>query len=71
MRCAFGVCDRIAMVAEERFAFIGTPKWFLETDEPEVRAFIDALPPDYPPRLRWVLLASADPLFRAAQLSRQ
>jgi aminopeptidase N len=37
----------------------------------EVRAFIDALPKDYPPRLRWVLLASADPLFRAAQLSRQ
>ena len=33
----------------------------------EVRAFIDALPPDYPPRLRWVLLSSADPLFRAAR----
>jgi len=41
------------------------------TTAAEVRAFIDALPPDYPPRLRWVLLASADPLFRAAQLSRQ
>ncbi len=37
----------------------------------DVRAFIDALPPDYPPRLKWVLLSSADPLFRAAQLSRQ
>jgi aminopeptidase N len=37
----------------------------------EVRAFIDALPPDYPPRLKWVLLASADPLFRAARISRQ
>ena len=36
----------------------------------EVRAFIDALPPDYPPRLRWVLLSSADPLFRAARISR-
>ncbi|HUF46396.1 MAG TPA: M1 family aminopeptidase [Vicinamibacterales bacterium] len=34
----------------------------------EVRAFIDALPPDYPERLRWVLLSSADPLFRAARL---
>ena len=32
----------------------------------EVAAFIDALPADYPPRLRWVLLSSADPLFRAA-----
>jgi aminopeptidase N len=37
----------------------------------EVRAFIDGLPPDYPERLRWVLLASADPLFRAAQLLNQ
>ena len=34
----------------------------------EVRAFIDALPPDYPPRLKWVLLSSADNLFRAAKL---
>lgn len=33
----------------------------------EVRAFINGLPGDYPPRLRWVLLASADPLFRAAK----
>jgi len=37
----------------------------------DVRAFIDALPPDYPPRLRWVLEASADPLFRAAKLLNQ
>jgi aminopeptidase N len=35
-----------------------------------VRAFIDGLPADYPPRLRWVLLASADPLFRAADALR-
>jgi aminopeptidase N len=34
----------------------------------DVRAFIDDLPADYPPRLKWVLLSSADPLFRAAQL---
>ncbi len=34
----------------------------------DVRAFIDELPEDYPPRLRWVLLSSADPLFRAARL---
>jgi aminopeptidase N len=32
----------------------------------EVRRLIDALPSDYPPRLKWVLQASADPLFRAA-----
>ena len=30
------------------------------------REFIDALPDGYPARLKWVLLASADPLFRAA-----
>ncbi len=35
-----------------------------------VRAFIDGLPADYPERLRWVLLASADPLFRAARALR-
>jgi hypothetical protein len=34
----------------------------------DVREFIDGLPDDYPPRLKWVLLASADPLFRAAKL---
>ena len=34
----------------------------------EVRALIEALPPDYPPRLKWVLQSSADPLFRAARL---
>ncbi len=32
-----------------------------------VRAFIDGLPPDYAERLRWVLEASADSLFRAAR----
>jgi aminopeptidase N len=32
-----------------------------------VRAFIDGLPPDYPPRLKWVLQSAADPLFRAAR----
>ena len=36
----------------------------------EVHAFLDALPADYPPRLRWVVLASADPLFRAARIVR-
>jgi aminopeptidase N len=34
----------------------------------EVREFIAALPSDYPPRLRWVLLSAGDPLFRAAQI---
>jgi aminopeptidase N len=33
-----------------------------------VRAFIDALPPDYPTRLKWALLSAADPLYRAARL---
>jgi aminopeptidase N len=37
----------------------------------DVRRFIDELPPDYPERLRWVLLASADPLFRAARILHQ
>ena len=37
----------------------------------EVKAFIDQLPADYPPRLRWVLQSSADPLFRAAKLLNQ
>ncbi len=32
-----------------------------------VRVFIDGLPRTYPQRLRWVLEASADPLFRAAR----
>ena len=31
-----------------------------------VREFLDALPPDYPPRLRNIMLQSADELFRAA-----
>ncbi len=34
----------------------------------DVRTFIDDLPADYPERLRWVLISSADPLFRAAKL---
>ena len=33
-----------------------------------VRAFVDALPTDYPPRLRLVILSSADDLFRAARM---
>jgi aminopeptidase N len=36
----------------------------------DVRAYLDSLPADYPQRLRWVLLASADPLFRAVQVAR-
>jgi phospholipid/cholesterol/gamma-HCH transport system ATP-binding protein len=41
MRCAFGVCDRIAMMHDHRFEFVGTPKWFLQSEEPVVREFID------------------------------
>ena len=37
----------------------------------DVRQFIKELPADYPPRLRWVLLASADALFRAAKILHQ
>ncbi len=37
----------------------------------DVRDVIDHLPADYPQRLRWVLLSSADPLFRAARLLSQ
>lgn len=33
----------------------------------DVRIFLDTLPPDYPARLRDVLLVAADPLFRAAR----
>jgi aminopeptidase N len=39
-------------------------------DAATVRAFIEHLPEDYPPRLRWVLLSSADQLFRAAGLTK-
>ena len=34
-----------------------------------VRAFLEGLGPDYPPRLRGKLLQSADMLFRAARMS--
>jgi aminopeptidase N len=37
----------------------------------DVRQFIQELPADYPPRLRWVLQASADTLFRAAKILHQ
>jgi aminopeptidase N len=37
----------------------------------EVRQIIESLPPDYPQRLRWVLLSAADPLFRAARILHQ
>ena len=37
----------------------------------DVREFIAELPDSYPPRLRWVLLASGDTLFRAAKILHQ
>ena len=37
----------------------------------QVREFIEELPGDYPPRLKWVLLSAADPLFRAAKILHQ
>jgi aminopeptidase N len=36
----------------------------------EVRAFVAQLPPDYPDRLRRVILSSADDLFRASRIMR-
>jgi len=33
-----------------------------------VRAFVERLPPDYPERLRRVILSSADDLFRASRI---
>lgn len=36
----------------------------------DVHAYLDSLPADFPQRLRWVLLASADSLFRAATVVR-
>jgi hypothetical protein len=32
-----------------------------------VRKFIDGLPPEYPERLRRIILSSADDLFRATR----
>jgi aminopeptidase N len=37
----------------------------------QVRDFITSLPADYPPRLKWVLLSAADPVFRAAKILHQ
>jgi len=33
-----------------------------------VNRFIDQLPPDYPERLRWIVVSAADPLVRAAAI---
>lgn len=41
MRCAFGVCDRIAMVHDHAFPYIGSPLWFLDSDDRVVREYID------------------------------
>jgi phospholipid/cholesterol/gamma-HCH transport system ATP-binding protein len=41
MRCAFGVCDRIALMHEGKFEYVGSPRWFLESEDPPVRAFIE------------------------------
>ena len=37
----------------------------------DAQLFIDTLPADYPPRLKWVLLSAADPLFRASRILHQ
>ena len=35
-----------------------------------VREFVDGLPPEYPERLRRIILSSADDLFRASRIGR-
>ena len=35
-----------------------------------VRDFLDRLPPEYPERLRRIILSSADDLFRASKVNR-
>ena len=42
---------------------------YASTEKAEtVRAFVAALPPDYPDRLRRIVLSSADLLFRSARM---
>lgn len=41
MRTAFGVANRIAMLYETRFSYIGTPTELLASSAPAVREFID------------------------------
>jgi phospholipid/cholesterol/gamma-HCH transport system ATP-binding protein len=41
MRTAFGVSDRIAMLHEKRFAYVGTPEELMKSTEVPVREFID------------------------------
>ena len=40
MRSAFGVCDRIALLHDKKFAYVGTPEQFVASREPPVRDFI-------------------------------
>jgi len=41
MRTAFGVSDRIAMLHEQRFAYVGTPEELMQSTAGPVREFID------------------------------
>ncbi len=40
MRCAFSVSDRIAMVHDHGFPFVGSPQEFAESEAPPVKEFI-------------------------------
>ncbi len=40
MRCAFSVSDRIAMVHDYGFPYVGTPQEFAQSDAPAIREFI-------------------------------
>ncbi len=41
MRTAFGASNRIAMLHEHRFAYIGTPEELMESEDQPIREFID------------------------------
>ena len=41
MRSAFSVCDRIALLHEHKFGYVGTPEEFVASREPPVREFIE------------------------------
>ena len=40
MRSAFGICDRIALMHDRKFAYVGTPKQFVASREEAVREYI-------------------------------
>ena len=41
MRCAFSVSDRIAMVHDRKFPYVGTPQQLADSEAPDVKEFIE------------------------------